>query len=272
MASRKAASLSPRVGHGDRVQVAERLGLRRHGQQGEGQHARARRAIVAGGRGRGVRSRYNSTLPAGRARRTRPDPAMTERPSLTYRDAGVDIDAGEELVERIKPRVARTHAAGGAGRHRRLRRHDRDPRGPLAAAGAGRRHRRRRHQAPARDRHRPARRRRPGPRRHVRERRRGPGRGAPLLPRLLRDRAPVGGRRRARHRRHRRGLRAGGLRAGRRRDRRDARHVRRGRLRPRGLLRRRRRARPHHRRAAHARRRRRHRARLVRARTRTASR
>ena len=33
---------------------------------------------------------------------------MTERPSVTYRDAGVDIDAGEELVERIKPRVART--------------------------------------------------------------------------------------------------------------------------------------------------------------------
>jgi phosphoribosylformylglycinamidine cyclo-ligase len=33
---------------------------------------------------------------------------MTERPSLTYRDAGVDIDAGEALVERIKPRVART--------------------------------------------------------------------------------------------------------------------------------------------------------------------
>ncbi len=33
---------------------------------------------------------------------------MTERPSLTYRDAGVDIDAGAELVERIRPRVART--------------------------------------------------------------------------------------------------------------------------------------------------------------------
>ncbi len=33
---------------------------------------------------------------------------MTERPSLTYRDAGVDIDAGEQLVERIKPHVART--------------------------------------------------------------------------------------------------------------------------------------------------------------------
>ena len=28
---------------------------------------------------------------------------------MTYRDAGVDIDAGEELVERIKPHVARTH-------------------------------------------------------------------------------------------------------------------------------------------------------------------
>ncbi len=33
---------------------------------------------------------------------------MTDRPPLTYRDAGVDIDAGEELVERIKPQVART--------------------------------------------------------------------------------------------------------------------------------------------------------------------
>ena len=34
---------------------------------------------------------------------------MTERQSLTYRDAGVDIDAGEALVERIKARVARTN-------------------------------------------------------------------------------------------------------------------------------------------------------------------
>src|SRR5690348_2077271 len=32
---------------------------------------------------------------------------MTE-PGLTYRDAGVDIDAGDELVERIKPVVKRT--------------------------------------------------------------------------------------------------------------------------------------------------------------------
>lgn len=33
---------------------------------------------------------------------------MTKKP-LTYRDAGVDIDAGNTLVERIKPLVARTH-------------------------------------------------------------------------------------------------------------------------------------------------------------------
>ncbi len=33
---------------------------------------------------------------------------MTETRGLTYRDAGVDIDAGDELVERIKPVVKRT--------------------------------------------------------------------------------------------------------------------------------------------------------------------
>ncbi|HWZ64580.1 MAG TPA: phosphoribosylformylglycinamidine cyclo-ligase [Steroidobacteraceae bacterium] len=32
---------------------------------------------------------------------------MSERPGMTYRDAGVDIDAGDELVERIKPLVRR---------------------------------------------------------------------------------------------------------------------------------------------------------------------
>ena len=31
-----------------------------------------------------------------------------EKTGLSYRDAGVDIDAGDELVERIKPAVART--------------------------------------------------------------------------------------------------------------------------------------------------------------------
>src|SRR5246127_1755223 len=34
--------------------------------------------------------------------------AMKEGTGLTYRDAGVDIDAGDELVERIKPIVKRT--------------------------------------------------------------------------------------------------------------------------------------------------------------------
>ena len=33
---------------------------------------------------------------------------MNENPGITYRDAGVDIDAGDELVERIKPLVRRT--------------------------------------------------------------------------------------------------------------------------------------------------------------------
>src|SRR5260221_7559568 len=34
---------------------------------------------------------------------------MNDRRSYSYRDAGVDIDAGDALVERIKPLVKRTH-------------------------------------------------------------------------------------------------------------------------------------------------------------------
>lgn len=34
---------------------------------------------------------------------------MANKPSISYRDAGVDIDAGNRLVENIKPVVARTH-------------------------------------------------------------------------------------------------------------------------------------------------------------------
>ena len=37
---------------------------------------------------------------------------MTAHSGLTYREAGVDIDAGEAVVERIKPLVARTHRPG----------------------------------------------------------------------------------------------------------------------------------------------------------------
>jgi len=43
---------------------------------------------------------------------------MTDKPTLTYRDAGVDIDAGNALVERIKPAAARTQrpeVLGGLG-------------------------------------------------------------------------------------------------------------------------------------------------------------
>ena len=43
---------------------------------------------------------------------------MQDRTPLTYRDAGVDIDAGDELVERIKSRVRRTlrpEVLGGIG-------------------------------------------------------------------------------------------------------------------------------------------------------------
>src|SRR5215207_7860790 len=38
-----------------------------------------------------------------------------QRNSLTYRDAGVDIDAGNSLVERIKPAAASTLRAGVMG-------------------------------------------------------------------------------------------------------------------------------------------------------------
>src|ERR1043166_2477246 len=33
---------------------------------------------------------------------------MSKAPGITYRDAGVDIDAGDALVDRIKPLVKRT--------------------------------------------------------------------------------------------------------------------------------------------------------------------
>ena len=43
---------------------------------------------------------------------------MSETRPTTYRDAGVDIDAGDELVERIKPAVKRSmrpEVLGGLG-------------------------------------------------------------------------------------------------------------------------------------------------------------
>ena len=40
---------------------------------------------------------------------------MNSEPSLNYRQAGVDIDAGNELVERIKPAIKSTHREGCVG-------------------------------------------------------------------------------------------------------------------------------------------------------------
>jgi phosphoribosylformylglycinamidine cyclo-ligase len=40
---------------------------------------------------------------------------MNTEPSLNYRDAGVDIDAGNELVERIKPAIKSTRREGSVG-------------------------------------------------------------------------------------------------------------------------------------------------------------
>ncbi len=40
---------------------------------------------------------------------------MNADPSLSYREAGVDIDAGNELVERIKPAIKSTHRDGCVG-------------------------------------------------------------------------------------------------------------------------------------------------------------
>ncbi|HEX7012157.1 MAG TPA: phosphoribosylformylglycinamidine cyclo-ligase, partial [Steroidobacteraceae bacterium] len=43
---------------------------------------------------------------------------MPPNEPITYKDAGVDIDAGEELVERIKPLVKRSmrpEVLGGLG-------------------------------------------------------------------------------------------------------------------------------------------------------------
>jgi len=52
---------------------------------------------------------YNTTGKSA-ARRLIPHwQTMTQGPGISYRDAGVDIDAGDELVERIKPLVRRSH-------------------------------------------------------------------------------------------------------------------------------------------------------------------
>ncbi len=48
-------------------------------------------------------------------RRLTPDIALSDKKPLSYRDAGVDIDAGNRLVEAIKPLVRATHRPGVLG-------------------------------------------------------------------------------------------------------------------------------------------------------------
>ena len=63
----------------------------------------------------------------------------SEKPSLSYRDAGVDIDAGDALVERIKPLVQRTmrpEVLGGLGGFGGLFELGRNYRQPVLVSGA----------------------------------------------------------------------------------------------------------------------------------------
>ena len=58
------------------------------------------------------------------------EPDKESNTAVTYRDAGVDIDAGNRLVEAIKPLARATRRAGRGRRSRRLRR-------PVRPQGAG---------------------------------------------------------------------------------------------------------------------------------------
>ena len=153
--------------------------------------------------------------------------------ALTYKDAGVDIDAGNALVERIKPlakATTRPEVLGGIGGFAAL---CRIPTG-VQGADPGQRDRRRRNQAQDRVRGEPPRHDRHRPRRDVRQRRARHRRRAAVLPRLLRAPARSTSRPAASViARHRRGLQAGRLRARRRRDRGAARPLSRQGLRPR---------------------------------------
>ena len=48
---------------------------------------------------------------------TSPGPSAGKRPPLTYKEAGVDIDAGDEVVGRIKNILKRTHGPRVIGQH-----------------------------------------------------------------------------------------------------------------------------------------------------------
>jgi hypothetical protein len=109
-----------------------------------------------------------------------------KRNGLTYAQAGVDIDAGNRMVDLIKPLVRATARPGadaeigGFGGLFDLKR------AGLPRPDPGRRNRRRRHQAGDRDRGRPPRHDRHRPGGDVGQRHRGAGRRAAVLPRLFR--------------------------------------------------------------------------------------
>ncbi len=62
-------------------------------------------------RGKICRDIPQTPLPKPPSRQT----SMTTKDTLSYRDAGVDIEAGANLVDRIKPDIARTHRTGVLG-------------------------------------------------------------------------------------------------------------------------------------------------------------
>ena len=136
-------------------------------------------------------------FPTYDAARTRAAMAEPKR-GLTYAQAGVDIDAGNRMVELIKPLVRATARRGadaeigGFGGLFDLKR------AGFHRPGAGRRHRRRRHQAQDRDRDRPPRHDRHRSGRHVGQRSRRARRRAAVFSRLLRLRQARPGNRRRR--------------------------------------------------------------------------
>ena len=157
-------------------------------------------------------------------REPRSPPDVQPDAGLSYREAGVDIDAGDQLVENIKPIARRTLRDGvlaGIGGFGAL--FEVPKRYPKS--GAGVRHRRRGHQAEAGLSARPARHDRHRSGGDERQRYPGAGRRTFVLSRLLRLRALGRGHRHHRDQGYRSRLRAGRLRADRRRNRGDAGHV-----------------------------------------------
>ena len=168
------------------------------------------------------------------------------RKPLTYAESGVDIDVGNRIVDRIRPFARATRRSGSGRGAWRIRRPVRSQGRGLCRPDPGRRQRRRRHQGEDRHRERDLRHDRNRPRGDVRQRHCRPGRRAAVFPGLFRLRQARRECRLRRRSKHRRGLRAIGMRIDRRRDGGDAGPLRPGRFRHRRLRRGRRRTRDAH--------------------------